>query len=301
LSESPFFACICHSSQKPFWRREQGFSCAFDEVEIRRKQMKKNKLILGAATVGLFAATAPSVLAQAKGYSLPPNAQEIEPGVYYIGRVKDRTGRNIDGIAFLHPKKADARPGAAAGPTKQSQCYTFLASGARWKNPEPFVVAQNVADHGQAFLDAIAASLNNWEAAAGKNIFGASAVGPVDFASMGNAVNGANEVSFGPIAQPGVIAVTFVWGIFGGPPQGRELTEWDMILDDGDFTWSSSGETDKMDFWNIFAHESGHAAGLGHPSNTCTEETMYAYAGLGETKKQSLNSGDIAGISSLYK
>ena len=261
--------------------------------------MKKSKLILGAATMGLFAAAAPSGFAQALGYSLPPNAQEIEPGVYYIGRVKDHAGRNIDGIAFLHPRKANAKPGGDAGPVKQTQCYTFLASGARWKTIEDFVVAQNIAKV-PAYLAAIDSSLANWEVAAGTQIFGNRTTDAVDFGSIGNAANDKNEVTFGPIAQPGVIAVTFVWGIFGGPPQGRQLTEWDMILDDGDFTWSSTGEAGKMDFWNIFAHESGHAAGLGHPSNSCTDETMYAYADLGETKKQTLNAGDVAGISALY-
>ena len=52
---------------------------------------------------------------------------------------------------------------------------------------------------------------------------------------------------------------------------------------------------------NIKTHEAGHAAGLGHPDNTCTEETMYAFASIGETKKRTVNSGDIAGIKDLYK
>jgi hypothetical protein len=40
--------------------------------------------------------------------------------------------------------------------------------------------------------------------------------------------------------------------------------------------------------------------GLGHPSGSCTEETMYAYASLGEVKKRDLNSGDVSGINGLY-
>jgi len=39
---------------------------------------------------------------------------------------------------------------------------------------------------------------------------------------------------------------------------------------------------------------------MGHPASTCTEETMYAYASYGETKKRTLNTGDKAGIKKLY-
>jgi hypothetical protein len=55
-----------------------------------------------------------------------------------------------------------------------------------------------------------------------------------------------------------------------------------------------------MDFDNITTHEVGHAVGMGHPDSTCTLETMYAYAGNDETKKQDLYTGDIADVNRLY-
>ena len=55
-----------------------------------------------------------------------------------------------------------------------------------------------------------------------------------------------------------------------------------------------------MDFENIATHELGHTVGMGHPSDYCTEETMFRFASAGETKKQTLEAGDIAGISKLY-
>ena len=73
-----------------------------------------------------------------------------------------------------------------------------------------------------------------------------------------------------------------------------------MIINDQDFSWSLTGAPGAIDVWNIVAHEGGHAIGMGHPSGSCTEETMYAYASEGETKKRSLNAGDIAGIRELY-
>ena len=56
-----------------------------------------------------------------------------------------------------------------------------------------------------------------------------------------------------------------------------------------------------MDYQNIATHEFGHGAGMSHPSDSCTEETMYRFAQSGETKKKTLNAGDIDGIKSLYK
>ena len=66
------------------------------------------------------------------------------------------------------------------------------------------------------------------------------------------------------------------------------------------FSWSLIGAPGDMDFHNIAQHEVGHALGLGHPDNSCTEETMYAYATEGETKKRDLHAGDIAGAVDLY-
>jgi hypothetical protein len=107
-------------------------------------------------------------------------------------------------------------------------------------------------------------------------------------------------VYFGAISAPNAIAVTIVWGIFGGPINGRELLEWDQVYD-SDYTWSLIGEANKMDFDNIATHELGHSIGLADLYTlAASDQTMYGYAGPGETNKQSLGSGDIAGTNILY-
>lgn len=107
---------------------------------------------------------------------------------------------------------------------------------------------------------------------------------------------------FGNIDSSGAIAVTIVWGYFSGPPRFRELIEWDVVFDNVDYTFGDATlDSSVMDFLNIATHEFGHAAGMGHPESTCTEETMYAYSDFGETKKRDLNAGDIAGVVALYK
>ena len=66
--------------------------------------------------------------------------------------------------------------------------------------------------------------------------------------------------------------------------------------DAGDTSETQPGLPNAMDFLNIATHEIGHAVAMDHPSDLCTEETMYAYADYGETKKRTLNAGDITGI-----
>ena len=266
-------------------------------------------LLLYSATVLLGLATATELNAQGRKFSLPAHAQLIEDGAYYLGRAKDKDGREVEGIAFIHPRAGAAR-GGGRPPAGDSSCFAFMSSGARWKTVEPFVVdpANASGFNTTTVLSLIESGLDKWEAAAGKQIFGPQdAVGTVDGEDTA-APDNRNEFLFAEITDPNVIAVTIVWGRFGGPPKSRELIEWDMVCDDVEYTWGDAGPTNEsllgdtaiMDFEAIFQHESGHAAGLTHPSNTCTEETMYAYASTGETKKRTLHAGDIAGIRALY-
>ena len=106
---------------------------------------------------------------------------------------------------------------------------------------------------------------------------------------------------FGDYPEDGVIAVTIIWGIFGGPPKNREIVEFDMLFDT-DFTWGDADvDSSLMDFQNIATHELGHGFGLGDLYNDADiEETMYGYASNGETNKRDLYFGDVAGIQSLY-
>ncbi len=56
-----------------------------------------------------------------------------------------------------------------------------------------------------------------------------------------------------------------------------------------------------MDLQNIATHEGGHGAGMDHPDDSCSEETMYRFSQQGETNRRTLHTGDIAGINKLYK
>jgi Matrixin len=225
--------------------------------------------------------------------AVPAGAVEVAEDVFYLG-TRTANGRAVDGFAFVHR----ARAGGGAGAKSAGSCFAYLARGAKWLSAEPWLVDDSDAPI-SGMVNLMTTDVGTWETAAGANIFGNGSNDSSYDADTSN-VDDRNGAEFAPIADAGVIGVTYTWGIFGGPPQGRQLVEWDMVFDSDSFSWSTDGAPGTMDFRNIDTHELGHAMGLGHPSNTCTEETMYAFASLGETKKRDLNAGDIAGINGLY-
>ncbi|MBL7154971.1 MAG: matrixin family metalloprotease [Candidatus Portnoybacteria bacterium] len=249
--------------------------------------------------------------------SMPAHAVEIAPGIFYLGTAMDN-GRVVQGYAmFVKPgtecgngicepgENARKCPADCAGGDEEpdtSSCYDFLARGAKWKSIEPYIVDSiNTRGLDEEFVASnVAMDIDKWEAAAGVNILGDEIAGTVDGADLDSPDN-KNEVYFADIDYEGAIAVTIIWGVFGGPPPFRELVEWDQIYDDVDFDWSATGEAGKMDFENIATHELGHSVGLADLyGDECSEQTMYGYANYGETKKRTLKAGDITGVQKLY-
>lgn len=248
--------------------------------------------------------------------TLPEHAVQVAPGVFYLGKALDK-GRVVEGYAFVRYKKGFGKPNKPGKPPSASSCYEFLARGAKWKNLESYLAnPSNKSGLEEDFVVGnIAADIAKWEDAADGTVEDGDSVDILGSGSSTGetlvadtvAPDGENEVYFANIADANAIAVTIIWGIFGGPPQWRELVEWDQVYEDVDFAWADCTAegadcTSKMDFENIATHELGHAVGLGDLYTTgCSEQTMYGYADYGETKKRTLEAGDIKGVSELYK
>ena len=220
------------------------------------------------------------------------------------GRIAEKVVHIFYKEGFSHKPNHDkgGGPPDKGGTGGGEKCYTVLAKSAEWKTVENYIVdPTNNRGLSSTFVkDTFAASLASWNNDSPRTIFGTEVTGVVDGIDTVS-TDGKNEIMFGSISDPGVIAVTITWGIFGGPPQARELVEWDAFFDEVDFDWGDADiDSGVMDLQNIATHEFGHAAGLGHPADTCADETMYAFAALDETQKRSLNAGDIAGINDLY-
>lgn len=236
---------------------------------------------------------------------LPPAADNA-PVISLGTAVDPASGKVVEGYAIIHY----AKPAGSNG-KKSTTCYAFLSSGAKWKTVEPWVVnPSNARGLDETFVSSnLTMDIAKWEDAAdgmvgnsaSVNILGDGAVTTSVLVADTVSPDGANEVYFADVSTSGAIAVTIVWGIFGGPPFARELVEWDQIYDDIDYDWSPTGEAGKMDFENIATHELGHSVGLADLYNSsCNLETMYGYADYGETIKRDLNTGDIAGVNKLY-
>jgi hypothetical protein len=253
-------------------------------------------LIVSARTTGEANGPRPEITAvagQADTQHVANGAKGIPPG--------------WEKIVFVHYRKPPAKP-EGKPPKSSSQCYGFLARGVKWNTPGDsafYVDATNSQSLNENdVLDAVQAAALTWNEQTTADIL------PSCSAASGleadwDSPDGFNEVVFGDLSQQypggGVIAVTIVWGIFGGPPSQRGIMEFDMVLDDVNFDWSTSGDLDKMDVQNIVTHELGHAVGLDDMyQSTCSEVTMYGYSTEGETKKRDLEPADITGLLTLY-
>lgn len=244
--------------------------------------------------------------------TLPPAADNAS--VISLGTALDPgTGLVVEGYAIVHYKPNPShKPNHGTGGAKTTVCYTYLSSGAKWKTVEPWLVNPTNLDSldQTVVFNLLVNGVAKWEDATDGNVTNGTGIDVLGSGSITSqtlvadlaAPDNQNEVYFADITNSGVIAVTIVWGIFGGPPFARQLVEWDQVYDDVSFDWSTdaTGVAGKMDFDNIATHELGHSVGMGDLYNSCTEETMYGYAAYGETKKRDLASGDITGIDKLY-
>jgi hypothetical protein len=245
------------------------------------------------------------VAAESKGgavVTIPSHAIEVAPGMFSLGQGVDVDGSIVEGYVIYHHKSGHKSGPGAGGDPGGSTCFAFLANGAKWKSVEPWVVNP---ENGEGLSDSfvlsnLALDIQKWEVESGADILGDGSLTASILVADTSSPDNVNEVYFGDVDGSGAIAVTIVWGVFRGPPGQRGLVEWDQVYDDVDFNWSSAGEANKMDFENIAVHELGHAVGMGHPGDDCTEESMFRFASEGETKKRDLNAGDIAGIQDLY-
>ena len=267
------------------------------------------KIVFGVFLLGLILAISVVVVAKPNTDNLrdivPAHAVQISEGVFSLGEATDPvSGKLVQGFMFIDDRKANSHkpnhnPGEkgdkGGGDKTSSTCYSLFAKDAKWKTTENYTTSAEVD------LALTEASLNAWDTEVSFDIFGTGTTGATNVTGSDGGMDGSNEVELSDLGPSNTIAYTIVWGIFGGPPQGRELVEWDAVFNT-DYAWSDSGEAGKMDYQNIATHEFGHALGLGHsPTDIdCVEETMYPTAGYGETNKRTLETGDLTGLGKLY-
>lgn len=212
-------------------------------------------------------------------------------------------------ITFIHYKKGahPAKPDGVGKPKPgdtTTSCYGFLAKGVYWKSNLPRTLHVNTASFSgldQNFvLSAVNNSANAWDSVTATDLFANSVVD--NNANWDNVTPDYNsELVKAAYPDSGVIAVTNVWGYFGGPPQTREIVDFDILFNSS-FDWGDGlANPTKMDLQNIATHELGHGWGLDDIySTSCSAVTMYGYSSNGDTEKRTLEPADVTGIQSLY-
>lgn len=139
-------------------------------------------------------------------------------------------------------------------------------------------------------VNAITVSANTWDVETSYQVFSYKTT----TSRKAGVRDGFNVVSWGTYSQANAIAVTFIWA------RGKRVLETDCLMNVV-FSWSLSGEANKMDVQNIMTHEFGHWCGL---KDLYADKdywlTMYGYADYGQTWKRTLGLGDINGLKAVY-
>lgn len=255
-----------------------------------------------------FAISAPNV---AYLDNLPETA-----GVYDVAGKPDLKLR-----VFVHHGKADktdaAKPAKPQPATPALVCQPVVsidpdsaavAAPAGWRLPSSWTYRVNTASVpstvGAAGASALIANgYGVWSGAvSGKVVFSRG----TDTTMTAAKRDGQNIVAWGR-ASSSALAVTYTWY---NQTTGLAV-EIDTIFNKSfKWYWSDpslwpSGEQcayqGAYDAQDIFTHELGHTVGLDdHYTADYANNTMYGYGSTGETKKNTLTTGDILGASALY-
>lgn len=178
-----------------------------------------------------------------------------------------------------------------------SSCYAIFG---KWSRTPVNYVINPTSSQGLSsgsITSSISAAAETWDSAVSKNLFG-DAYGTNNNIHSGT-YDGSNVIDFGPYGSANVIAVTSIWY----NTWTKQIYEFDMRFNEA-FTWGNAATNSNptlMDIRDIATHELGHGVGLKDLySSTCSQATMYGYASYRETKKSTLETGDINGIRQIY-
>lgn len=142
------------------------------------------------------------------------------------------------------------------------------------------------------------------------NAFGkwsSSVGGKVNFSQVGTTLanrarfDGQNIIAWGRTSA-NALAVTYTWYYISNNLVAEEDTIFNM-----QYPWywnlanSACTDTNSYDAQDILTHETGHWMGLKDTYDVAyTNNTMFGYGSKGETKKDTLTTGDVSGVQAIY-
>lgn len=238
--------------------------------------------------------------------SASDSSSKDQPGPQSVANGPKDSPPGWERVVFIHYRKGYGKPDEPPGkkpPGGGPSCYGFIARGANWWTTVDYSVGcSNRGNLSPEFLfDAFSAAASTWDGSTNAVLFNAPTMEP-ELTVNPDVANNTNEIVFADLSAAHAIAITYVWGRFGGPVDQRRIVEFDMILDDTEYVWGDATTNSAlMDVQNIATHELGHALGLNDIyQSACSTVTMYGYSDYGETTKRDLDAADITGLRELY-
>lgn len=244
-------------------------------------------------------------LVAALALSVSVSAASAQPG-------KPMTPPDLKKVVLIHyaqPKNPgrpfDVPPGKQKDKDEDKVNDYYELLGPKWNLSEgsiSYVIDTDGAP--SRAVDAISSAFEAWDDATSAELFNDTyvindeAVPSLDYPDFDNVV------CWRGIAPPSVIAVTTYWYYDNDgsddPSAGDEMVDADIIFN-ALLKWSIGPSKKAYHVQNIATHEAGHVVGLADLyDEVYTELTMYGYSKKGETKKVSLEEGDILGTEALY-
>lgn len=228
--------------------------------------------------------------------------------------------RPEDGGPVRYGRRLDRTPAAATPAFAWYELSGAPGEYVRWYQDEiPVLLDSGLTPDADdaAVRAAVAASIATWNAVDCPHPLLASPVEVMDVSplhEMNGQEHGTNLIVFQDedewaarhtTALPGIIDMSRVLALttlYYHPYTGM-AESFSLEVNDGAYTFSTTGFMATNDIQNMLTHELGHVLGLDHPCrdrDLCGETTMYYSAPAGEVKKRDLHPDDIAGLCGLY-
>ena len=267
--------------------------------------MSKKLLIIGLVTVII---TSGFSYNQVFAKKVSDNEVPQEEGVY------DVPGHpNLKVRVFVYKEKSSHRPTPTPSPTPSPVCNlpdpdsAAIVDSAGWHLPSgtwTYVLNTNSVPSsvGSSNLAIMAAdAFNRWSNAIDPPAQITFVKSPKNTSVSRAIYDGKNIITWGN-ASSGILAIATIWYY----PSTGLVAEVDTVMNKSyPWAWSNPATTcayqNVYDAQDILTHELGHWMGLDDEYETIYKNaTMYGYGSMTETLKDTLSSGDIAGVVSIY-
>ncbi|HLM84486.1 MAG TPA: matrixin family metalloprotease [Candidatus Bathyarchaeia archaeon] len=212
---------------------------------------------------------------------------------------------NLKVRVFVHEAKPNFGKKSESLPACVDPDSLSVVKSAGWKLPsgtwEYYVNSASAASFvGSSFSEIASKSFAEWENGTDLQT-NFSYAG--DISTSNYAYDKKNVLTWGSVSSSNALAVTYTWF----DRRTKLAVENDTIMNKK-FPWSWSslesgvcGISGKYDVQDILTHELGHWVGLNdHYTSAYANNTMYGYGSTQEVKKDTLTTGDTAGVNKIY-